>query len=123
MIDSKQIGQIIGETVYGSDGDKLGKVGQIYLDDATGRPEWATVQTGLFGNNESFVPVAQAEFNDSGLTVPYSKVPFDVEPLARPRGGPAADPRPDGDRGGSRGSGRGGDDPRPGPGVPLARGA
>jgi len=73
MIDSKQIDQILGETVYGSDGDKLGKVGQIYLDDATGRPEWATVQTGLFGNHESFVPVAQAELNDSGLTVPYSK--------------------------------------------------
>jgi len=73
MIDSKQIDQILGETVYGSDGDKLGKVGQIYLDDATGRPEWATVQTGLFGNHESFVPVAQAELSDSGLTVPYSK--------------------------------------------------
>jgi len=73
MIDSNQIDQILGKIVYGSDGGKLGKVGQVYLDDATGRPEWATVQTGLFGNHESFVPVAQGELNDSGLTVPYSK--------------------------------------------------
>jgi len=48
-------------------------MGQVYLDDATNRPEWATVQTGLFGNHESFVPVAQGELSDSGLTVPYSK--------------------------------------------------
>ncbi len=27
----------------------------------------------MFGNHESFVPVAQAELGDSGLTVPYSK--------------------------------------------------
>jgi len=73
MVDSNQIDQILGKTVYGSDGGKLGKVGQVYLDDATNRPEWLTVQTGLFGNHESFVPVAQGELNDSGLTVPYSK--------------------------------------------------
>jgi uncharacterized protein (TIGR02271 family) len=73
MIHSNQIDQVLGQTVYGSDGDKLGKVGQIYLDDATGRPEWATVQTGLFGNRESFVPVSQAELSDSGLTVPHTK--------------------------------------------------
>jgi len=73
MIDTNQIDQLIGQTVYGADGDKLGKLGQIYLDDATGRPEWATVQTGLFGNNESFVPVAQADVTDSGLAVPHTK--------------------------------------------------
>jgi len=73
MIDNNQIEQVIGQSVYGSDGDKLGKVGQVYLDDETGKPEWATVQTGLFGTKESFVPLAQAELTDNGLAVPYTK--------------------------------------------------
>jgi uncharacterized protein (TIGR02271 family) len=73
MIDNNQIEQVIGQSVYGTDGDKLGKVGQVYLDDETDKPEWATVQTGLFGTKESFVPLAQAEFTDDGLTVPYTK--------------------------------------------------
>ncbi len=76
MRDSNQIEQVIGQSVYGRDGDKLGKVGkvgQVYLDDETGKPEWATVQTGLFGTKESFVSLAQADLTDDGLTVPYTK--------------------------------------------------
>ena len=73
MFSSNQIDQVIGQPVYGSDQDKLGKVGTIYLDDETGKPEWATVQTGLFGTKESFVPVADADLTEAGLAVPYTK--------------------------------------------------
>lgn len=73
MLESNQIEGVLGQPVNGSTGDKLGKVGQIYLDDHTGEPEWATVQTGMFGNKESFVPLADANVTDSGLTVPYTK--------------------------------------------------
>jgi uncharacterized protein (TIGR02271 family) len=64
---------IIGQTLYGGDGDKIGTVGQVYLDDETGRPEWVTVSTGLFGTKESFVPVAQADLSGDGLRVPFDK--------------------------------------------------
>jgi sporulation protein YlmC with PRC-barrel domain len=30
---------LIGSTAIDADGDKIGKVGQIYLNDATGEPE------------------------------------------------------------------------------------
>jgi len=73
MMDSNLIEQVIGQSVHGRDGDKLGKVGQVYLDDETGKPEWATVQTGLFGTKESFVPLAQADLTGDGLSVPYTK--------------------------------------------------
>jgi uncharacterized protein (TIGR02271 family) len=72
-IDQSNIDTIIGRPVQGADGEKIGDVGQVYLDDQTGRPEWATVRTGLFGTKESFVPVAQAELTDNGLRVPYDK--------------------------------------------------
>ena len=73
MFSSNQIDQVIGQPVYGSDRDKVGKVGTIYLDDVTGKPEWATVHTGLFGTKESFVPVADADVTEAGLSVPYTK--------------------------------------------------
>ena len=60
-------------TVTDQDGSKIGKVGQIYLDDQTGQPEWVTVSTGLFGSSESFVPLAKAELSGTEIRVPYGK--------------------------------------------------
>ncbi|MEP6630677.1 MAG: PRC-barrel domain-containing protein, partial [Lapillicoccus sp.] len=73
MLDSDTINQAIGQPVHGSDGSKLGTVGQVYLDDTTGNPEWATVHTGLFGTKESFVPIADATLDQHGLAVPFDK--------------------------------------------------
>jgi uncharacterized protein (TIGR02271 family) len=60
-------------TVHATDGSKIGKVGEVYLDDATDRPEWVTVRTGLFGSSETFVPLAGATSSDDELRVPYTK--------------------------------------------------
>jgi sporulation protein YlmC with PRC-barrel domain len=60
-------------TVYGSDGDKIGSVGQVYLDDQTNQPTFVTVHTGLFGMKETFIPVSQATSTDEGLQVPFDK--------------------------------------------------
>ncbi len=73
MLDTDTINQSIGQAVHGSDGSKLGTVGQVFLDDTTGNPEWATVHTGLFGTKESFVPIADATLDERGLTVPFDK--------------------------------------------------
>ncbi|MBA2533370.1 MAG: PRC and DUF2382 domain-containing protein [Nocardioidaceae bacterium] len=73
MLNSDQINDVIGSTAYGSDGGKIGKVGQIYLDDQSGQPEWATVNTGLFGTSESFVPLSDASFTGDRLSVGFTK--------------------------------------------------
>jgi uncharacterized protein (TIGR02271 family) len=73
MITTQDVNRIIGTNAVDSDGSKLGKIGQVYLDDQTGRPEWATVSTGLFGTQESFVPLAEAEISGDSLRVPYDK--------------------------------------------------
>ncbi|CAM2992590.1 MULTISPECIES: PRC and DUF2382 domain-containing protein [Dermacoccus] len=58
---------------YDSDGDKVGSVGEVYLDDQTGQPAWVTVNTGLFGTSESFVPLEGARVEGDDLHLPYSK--------------------------------------------------
>ncbi len=73
MLDQGQIDQVTGSDAYGSDGDKIGSVGQVYLDDQTGQPAWVTVNTGFFGMNESFIPLNDASFSGDRLTVPYDK--------------------------------------------------
>ncbi len=73
MLDQGQIDQVAGSDAYGSDGNKIGSVGQVYLDDQTGQPAWVTVNTGLFGMNESFIPLSDASFSGDRLTVPFDK--------------------------------------------------
>jgi len=73
MLSENDARQTIGSTAYSSDGDKIGTVGQLFLDDETGRPEFITVNTGLFGNKETYIPVSDATFDDDRLTVPFSK--------------------------------------------------
>jgi len=73
MISQEQVRDLMGATLVDSSGSKVGKVGQIFLDDQTGQPEWATVNTGMFGSSESFVPLAEAQATDGDLRVPYDK--------------------------------------------------
>lgn len=58
---------------YDRDGDKVGSVGEVYLDDQTGQPAWVTVNTGLFGTSESFVPLEGARVEGEDLHLPYEK--------------------------------------------------
>jgi len=73
MIDAQDARSIMGTTAYGSDGNKIGKVGQLYLDDQTGQPEFITVNTGLFGTSESFVPVENASLDGDRVVLPFTK--------------------------------------------------
>ena len=59
--------------VRSSAGERIGEIKQVYLDNESGEPNWVTVKTGLFGMQESFVPLAQAEASGSDVTVPYDK--------------------------------------------------
>lgn len=74
MIPTTSAGMLMdsGEVV-GSDGDSIGKVGQVYVDNETGSLSWVTVKTGWFGSSESFVPLDDATLEGSTITVPYDK--------------------------------------------------
>ncbi|GAB2728146.1 PRC and DUF2382 domain-containing protein [Kitasatospora kifunensis] len=63
---------LIGHKAVDRNGDKIGTVDEVYLDDATGEPEWAAVRTGIFGR-DAFVPLTTSEFSGEELRVPYDK--------------------------------------------------
>ena len=39
-MDTTDHGRFIGQTLYSSDDEKIGKIGQVFLDDDTNRPEF-----------------------------------------------------------------------------------
>ncbi|WP_309070799.1 PRC and DUF2382 domain-containing protein [Arthrobacter sp.] len=88
MISQDNISQILesGGKVIDNDGDKIGSVGQIYVDDHTGNPSWVTVNTGLFGSNESFAPLEGASLEGHDVRIGYSKAKVKDAPNVAPDG-------------------------------------
>ncbi|MDO4239991.1 PRC and DUF2382 domain-containing protein [Micrococcus sp.] len=72
-MDRNSLDQLQNGDVFSTDGDKIGSVGQVYLDDVTNEPTFVTVKTGLFGAKETFVPLQQAQTTTDGITVPFTK--------------------------------------------------
>jgi uncharacterized protein (TIGR02271 family) len=62
-----------GRTMLDRDGDKIGKIDDIYEDKRTGQPEWALVNTGLFGTKKTFVPLRGASPVGEDVRVPVEK--------------------------------------------------
>jgi uncharacterized protein (TIGR02271 family) len=62
-----------GGTMVDREGDRIGQIESIYVDDQTGEPEWALVNTGFFGTRSTFVPIAQAAARGDQVQVPYEK--------------------------------------------------
>lgn len=73
MTTNANIETLRNATVFGTDGEKIGKVGELYLDAQSGEPTFVTVNTGFFGANQSFVPVHNARINGDEIVVPFTK--------------------------------------------------
>ncbi len=74
-ISRDQLGNLIASNgdVVNTDGQRIGEIGTIYLDDRTGEPAWVTVKTGLFGASQSFVPLNKADVVGNDIEVHYDR--------------------------------------------------
>jgi sporulation protein YlmC with PRC-barrel domain len=62
-----------GYELIDRDGERIGTIREIYLDQQTNQPEWATVKTGLFGTQQTFVPIRDATSEGEIVRVPFEK--------------------------------------------------
>lgn len=62
-----------GRTLVDRDGEKVGKIDEVYTDREGGHPEWALVHTGLFGTKKHFVPLADASPSGEDVRVSVTK--------------------------------------------------
>jgi uncharacterized protein (TIGR02271 family) len=72
-ITTEQLQALSGRGHVYAGSEKVGGIGQVYLDDSTGQPSWVTVKTGLFGTSQSFVPLQDAEVRGDDLVVSYGE--------------------------------------------------
>ena len=73
MATKEQVRNLVNMTAYDRSGAKVGRIGGIYYDNDSGEPSWVTVHTGLFGMNESFVPLQDARYNRDEITLAHDK--------------------------------------------------
>ncbi|MBK4347131.1 PRC-barrel domain-containing protein [Lacisediminihabitans changchengi] len=73
MINAQNVASLIGVAVVDADGEKIGTVGQIYVDPGSGQPNWATVKMGLLGRSEYFIPLERADEIGGDIRIPFSK--------------------------------------------------
>ncbi|MDP9389072.1 MAG: PRC-barrel domain-containing protein [Actinomycetota bacterium] len=87
-IDMFQVDELIdlkGATVVGRDGEKIGKIEQIWVDTANALPEWALVKAGgLLGRHSRFVPLRAADFEQGEVKVAYTKDEVESAPDVDP---------------------------------------
>jgi len=84
MLTPEELEHVIGGTAYSREGEKIGRIGNVYVDDETGQPQFLSVTTGLFGTNQTFVPAAEAERDGDRVTVPFAKESVKDAPNVRP---------------------------------------
>ena len=62
-----------GKMLVDRDGERLGKLVDVYVDIATDEPKFATVREGFFGRHLTFVPLAGIRIGPDDLQVSASK--------------------------------------------------
>jgi hypothetical protein len=88
VITIEQIRMLTGSDVYDRNGDRIGSVGRIWPD-TSGRPAWAGVRTGLFGLDESLMPLEGGHLDGGRLVVPFDRaVVKDAPNVDAPASGP-----------------------------------
>ncbi|MFN2452179.1 MAG: PRC and DUF2382 domain-containing protein [Candidatus Dormibacteria bacterium] len=71
MPDAATWEQWEGRTIVGSDGQRVGRISQVYLDHETGAPTWGSVHTGLFGAGLAFVPLQGGHWQGETYAMPF----------------------------------------------------
>jgi len=90
VLTQEQIPALIDATAYDPSGDKIGAIKQVYLDDRTDQPQFATVHTGLLGLKETFVPLEGAQVEGDRVVVPVDKKQVKDAPNIDPDGSDGA---------------------------------
>ncbi len=72
-ITARDLPALAEGNVLSASGEKIGSVGQFYVDDQTGEPTFVTAHTGLFGSSSSFVPLRGARADQGDVIVAFDK--------------------------------------------------
>lgn len=73
MTDKYEIDSLLNATAFDSEGNKLGSVSDIFLNDESGQPDFVKVNHGLFGMKSSIVPMRGHTLRGEELHLAFEK--------------------------------------------------
>ena len=73
MVTPRNIAEWHGKQLIDRDGEKIGKLEDVYVDVETDEPVFGTVKEGFIGRHLTFVPLAGITIGPNSLQVPVSK--------------------------------------------------
>jgi len=73
VVSINDIAVVRAATAYCKDGNKVGRVGDVYVDDLSNEPAWVTLTAGLFGTKTLFAPLAGSRLDGDRLVLAYGK--------------------------------------------------
>jgi hypothetical protein len=73
MANHENIGEWHGKDLVDRDGEKIGKLEDVYVDVETNEPMFGTVKEGLIGRHLTFVPLAGITIGPDNLQVAVSR--------------------------------------------------
>ena len=73
MTTSQDRPDYVHRAAVDTEGNRIGKISQVYFDDQTGQALWLLVETGLFGTRQSFAPIRGSEIDGERVVLTVSK--------------------------------------------------
>ena len=73
MTNFNRIEDLANATAYDVNGDKVGSVQDVYVNDTSGQPDFISVNHGLFGTGTSIVPLRGHSLRDGDLHLAFPK--------------------------------------------------
>lgn len=67
------VGEWLGKPIVDRDGEKIGKLQDVYVDIETDEPQFGTVKEGVFNRHLTFVPLAGVQVSPQSLQVTATK--------------------------------------------------
>jgi uncharacterized protein YrrD len=79
---------LVGRTLVGLDGQKIGRIDGIYVNSATGEAEWVAINLGgLLATKHGFAPVTKVSSEGDHAVVHYDKHHVKHAPTTKSEGG------------------------------------
>ena len=92
MAYHQDIGEWHGKTLVDRDGERIGKLEDVYVDVETDEPQFGTVKEGFIGRHLTFVPLTGITIGPDNLQVPVSKEQVKEAPNIALQGGELSQP-------------------------------
>ncbi len=70
---NRNISDLTHATAHDSNGEKLGSIKEVYINDTTGQPDFVEVAHGLFGRSSSIVPLRGHRLDGDNLQLAFPK--------------------------------------------------